>query len=160
MKPNQPFFLDPSEETRFWSYVAIEELDDCWEWRKGFDYLGYGLFYSGPERHRSHRISWTVCFGLIPENLNVLHRCDNRKCVNPGRLFLGTHSENMADMAKKDRGTSGERSWTVRLTTQQVLEIRARHASGELGYRKLAQLYGVGRSTIRYIIIRKSWNHL
>lgn len=68
---------------------------------------------------RSHRLSWEIHRGPIPDGKWVLHRCNNTRCVNPDHLYLGDHKENMDDMARSKRASQRK------LTTEQVLEIRA-----------------------------------
>lgn len=87
---------------RFWAHVAQSE--GCWEWQASVFRTGYGQFRDGGRSMRAHRVAWELVNGPIPEGLHVCHRCDNRKCVRPDHLFLGTRSDNMQDMSAKGRG--------------------------------------------------------
>lgn len=95
---------------QLWKWV--DEADDCWEWVGAKNKYGYGILsvavspdaHGGVRRNmRAHRVSWIVHHGDIPSGLNVLHRCDNRACVRPDHLFLGTQRDNFEDMVAKGR---------------------------------------------------------
>lgn len=89
---------------RFTDKIEFIPFHTCWEWSAGRNAQGYGLFWFRGSMKRASRISWELHHGPIPDQLWVLHKCDNPGCVNPDHLFLGTRSDNMKDMHAKSRG--------------------------------------------------------
>lgn len=103
-------YTGASVEERFWSKVLIlSDLFSCWEWIGGRDdrnRQGYGKFSLRGRLTGAHRVAFELCYGAIPEGLQVLHHCDNRPCVRPEHLFLGTPKDNTDDMWAKGRGVT------------------------------------------------------
>ena len=143
---------------RFWS--KVDTSGECWEWTATINETGYGLFFDGKRLAKAHRISWNIHFGEIPTGLFVCHHCDNRKCVRPDHLFLGTAKDNSRDMCLKQRQASGERTARARLTAIEVKEIRRIRELGLFSVRETAQKYGVKPRTIRDVTSRKTWFHV
>jgi len=95
--------MNTGVEDRFWS--KVQKTENCWLWMGARTKLGYGQRGGRKTGRRyTHRLSWEMRFGPIPEGLCVLHHCDNPPCVNPDHLFLGTKKDNTQDMIAKGRG--------------------------------------------------------
>lgn len=121
--------------------------------------LGYGIIaFRKTKRIPAHRASYMVHVGPIPDGMDVCHKCDVRSCVNPDHLWIGSHHDNMMDMASKGRASSrpGEQHPNAILTDDQVRYIR----SSGMPRRKLAEMIGVSRRTISDVLKKKSWRHV
>ncbi|MGE5617840.1 MAG: HNH endonuclease [Sphingomonadaceae bacterium] len=161
-------------EERFWSKVQKSE-DGCWVWNGTIRQTGYGTLKIGGRMVAAHRLAYDLVKGPIPEDMCVCHACDNRTCVRPDHLFIGTRADNNRDMRIKGRAARGERHGThthpervprgeraakAKLTNRQVVEIRRLRATGEASYGSLARRYGVSHRAIKKAITGESWGHV
>lgn len=136
-----------SPEQRF-AAKYIKRPGGCWEWRAAQNGYGYGVWLDPSFSTRSaHRVSWILYRGPIPDGMQVLHRCDNRACVNPDHLFLGTQRDNMHDMWAKGRQK------TNKLPTAAIQSIKLSSEPVE----RLAELYGVSISAIYRVRRGETW---
>lgn len=135
---------------RFESKVYPEPNTGCWLWAGPLNF-GYGQFGIKGVTKRAHRVSYQIYKGEIPKGLFVCHTCDERGCVNPDHLWLGTNKENLHDMMKKGRG----RKFT-KLTVEQVLELR----QNTLKQKEYAEKFGVTREAVCLALNRKNWKHI
>lgn len=103
-------------EQRFWEKVNKDGPimpgmeTNCWVWTATKDLDGYGRIVKLKKSLTAHRVSYKINCGPIPDNLFVCHKCDNRACVRPDHLFLGTASDNNKDMMNKGRTARGEKN--------------------------------------------------
>jgi DNA-binding XRE family transcriptional regulator len=145
---------------RFNSKIKVV-VDSCHTWQGShFKVTGYGAFWLKGQNRGAHRIAWEIVKGKIPRGLHLCHSCDNRGCVNPEHMFLGSHQDNVADMVAKARHAFGERQTNSKLTDAQVLEIRQVYARGGISQTELGKSYGVGHTTISYVVNKRAWRHL
>ncbi len=155
--------LTNSVEQAFLDKVAFVRCTGCWAWigsgRGGHGLHIYGGFTYAGENWYAHRFSYLFYNGPIPDGLWVLHHCDVPFCVNPTHLFLGTPRENNADRDRKRRTAVGSRHGNKRLTEEQARTIREDSAQGK-SQRRLAQEFGIGKTTVRDILQRVTWTHV
>jgi hypothetical protein len=178
--------LTPAQAAKFWARVNKAGptmpgmITPCWLWAGANDGDGYGSFWA--KKHiKAHRASWMIANGPLHRGEGhhgtcVCHRCDNRSCVNPDHLFLGSHAENMADRERKGRNKPqrgdangsrlhperlprGETQHLSKLTAARVIEIRSLYATG-ITLAELGARFGVHFATISKVILRKTWKHI
>jgi hypothetical protein len=134
---------------RFRSKVEVLE-SGCHEWRSTLHRDGYGKFWFGGKQAAAHRVAWIILVGEIPEGKWILHKCDNRKCVNPDHLYVGDAQQNVLD--KVDRC-----SWwgRMQISFDEVKEIRARYAAGGVTQQQLAEEYACHQTQISRLVLNK-----
>lgn len=173
-----------SVDAGFWARVTKDgpvpahapELGACWTWSGYRNRLGYGVSYCRGRQYTAHRRSWEIANGQIPAGLHVMHRCDNRACVRPGHLALGTHRDNMRDMVAKGRAArtcgdlNGSRLYPERLRRgvairaaklcdADVMEIRELLAKG-FAKKSIAGRFQVDPAVIWRISTGRGWKHV
>lgn len=134
-------------ETKF-----IKTDQGCWYWAGALDQRGYGFLKYKCKRIRAHRFSWTIYKDEIPEGMLVLHKCNNKRCVNPEHLYIGDDSDNLQDaLACKDRRGQA-------LSGDDVRNIR-RMLRDEIKGKLIAWIYQVTPSNVSCIKNNKIWEH-
>ena len=164
MSTNGVAMLSLEMQKRFWGYVDVRGLGECWEWVGG-RVRGYGLFNVGRGSSiRASRLAYLLANGIEPKSfgLCVLHRCDNPPCCNPAHLFAGTHKDNMADKMAKGRGNQakGQDNGKARLTDADVADVRIGFFIKGQSLGDLAERYGIKIQHIRQIVSGRRWSHL
>lgn len=136
----------------------FSKSDGCWNWHGPPASNGYGQFSFDKQKWLPHRLSYTLYKEAIPHKLLVCHTCDNRLCVNPEHLYLGTHVDNNNDTVNRGRNKpqQGSLQWLAKLTEAQAADIR----SDPRKYRLIASDYGVSQPTISRIKNHRTWKHV
>ncbi len=148
----------------FWAKVDKSAGPDaCWPWVGAKHRYGYGACAKTYGDCRAHRASWLMTNGPIPEGKVLCHSCDNKICVNPAHLFVGTQLDNMRDAARKGVSAWGERNRCAVLTSEQVREIRLEYRGN--GRRRsnaseLAARYGVSAQSVYLAATGRTWKQL
>ncbi len=129
---------------RFWD--KVDKSDDCWEWQ-GYCLKGHGRFlYDGYVQY-AHRVSWQINVGEIPEGMCVLHKCNNKPCVNPDHLYIGDYQDNAIDRSKDGTNTK------MKLDAGEVRLLRDLFDDG-VHYKSLMWLFGIGETTVHRVANR------
>jgi hypothetical protein len=158
-------------ESRFWS--KVHKTPTCWEWTASTSRTGYGTIKYDKKTMLAHRISYQLAYGETPEGALICHTCDNRRCVNPDHLFVGTHKDNTQDAVKKGRMSHGPKHWTnkspkrvargsraglAKLTEKDIPTIRKLALTEPLT--SIAERYDVMPTTIGQIVRGGTWRHV
>jgi hypothetical protein len=147
---------------RFNRYFQPKGEDECWEWTGAIGQSGYGLIGNGhgKELIYAHRAAYELAKGPIPERLQVLHKCDNRRCVNPNHLFPGTNDDNIADKMAKGRHRSGHGTQvhTAKLNENLVRLIRI--LGSKLPRKEICKQFNIGPIQVWKILTGRAWKHV
>jgi len=144
--------LTPEERERFWSKVDRRGEDECWKWRGVPTDKGYGRVNVRGRYLYAHRLAYALTQG-DPGKMEVCHRCDNPLCCNPRHHWLGTQSDNAADMVTKGRSAAGENHSQAKLTAEAVQAIRESSSY----QREIARQHGVSFTTVHQIKSGMHW---
>ena len=144
--------------------IIINPTSGCWEWQ-GSKHNGYGHTIIGSRTDgtrkaiSTHRLSYMVFKGEIPDGYEVCHKCDNPCCINPEHLFVGTRQDNIDDRERKHRNVVkiGEEQPLSKLTKKIVKDIRWERAYKKTPFREIARRYGVNKKTIQNAVSGKTW---
>jgi len=158
---------------RFWSKVRKDGPGGCWLWTASLCSSGYGSFLFEGRVERAHRVSWVLSSGDVPAGLCVLHHCDNRRCVNPAHLYVGTKKDNARDREERGRSnhatglrhgrhthpgqTAGSRNGRAKLRERDVALLLKKHFKQGRRKADLAREYGLSKTTVGHIVSGKLW---
>lgn len=159
--------------TRIMASFEKKGPNECWPWIARLSRYGYGWLWIGrhvtPNRVHAHRFMFQLRYGRIPDGLQACHHCDNRRCVNPHHVFLGTHKDNAQDRERKGRGNHratprpqnrGTRNGNCRLKDDDIARLRQMSKDGFKG-REIAETFKISLSGVYLILNGKThWNTL
>ena len=149
----------PIHIKRFWEKVYVKDENDCWLWIGGQS-KGYGTFWVTSRNYGAHVISFRIANPNINIVGEILHTCDNKICVNPKHLTIGSHSQNMKDAALRGQIDKGEDCHNARFSEENILEIRRMFTTGYYSINELAERWHTTRRAIQLIVYRQKWKHI
>lgn len=144
---------------RFWSYADMSNLNGCWNWKLVLTKRGYGAIRLLNRPFQAHRFSKMVVGYLIPPKMLACHTCDNRKCVNPDHIYIGTPKQNSQDMVLRHRVPVGERRHNAVLSDAGVIEMR-RLRDGGVTLERLAAMFNTTSGNVHRVCKRRTWTHI
>jgi len=140
----------------------FKHSNGCWEWIGALTSFDYGAFWLGNETVRAHRFSYELYVGSIPDDLCILHKCNNRRCVNPGHLYLGTYLDNVNDSVKAGTHCTnheinfGDHRTNTKLSRSDIVCIR-KMLRDKIKRWLIAWIYQIGYPNISLIATGKTW---
>lgn len=151
--------MDDKTLQRFWS--KVQKSDGCWEWQAALGHFGYGMFQYKDKNVGAHRFAYEATKGPIPTGKFVCHSCDNRRCVNPDHLWVGTPADNTKDRDAKGRhwtyGHRGETNTNAKLDWEKVESIRSLYVTGKYSHRDLSAMFGVSCGAVSCVLENRTW---
>lgn len=153
----------------FWSNTKIVDKpfqpDACWEWQGMTTDSGYGQMWiydisnndgvmlKSRHRDRAHRISYSIHNNCEIGEDCVLHKCDNRLCVRPDHLFVGTRGDNCTDKVRKGRQARGMDNGLY--CDDDIKEVRRLKAETNFSQNKIARMMSMSPALVSLIINNK-----
>ena len=137
----------------------IKNHRGCWNWTGKKDRMGYGRCSFEGKKQFTHRISHKVFKGPVPDDLCVLHSCDNPACINPDHLRVGTQEDNAGDMLSRNRASVGERHTASKLNNESVMKIVKLRNDG-MTIADIARNFDVASTTVSSVLRGHTWSHL
>jgi hypothetical protein len=120
-------------------------------------HTGYGHIQRDGVQYRAHRWIFSELTGEDITGKMLCHHCDNKACVNPAHMFVGTQADNMQDMYSKGRQPSRKGiNNRTHLTEDMVLAIRG----DSRPYKFISEDYGISEQQVSNIKTRISWSHI
>lgn len=129
---------------------------ECWVWNKSVASSGYGQIRLNYKNLRANRASYMVFKGEIPDGMVIRHTCDNKLCINPEHLILGSCKQNSQDMVERDRQAKGERNGRCKLSESDVQAIK----DSKLSYSQLAKQFGISKGHAHRVKNGVAWSFL
>lgn len=164
---SQCLYVNTKVRLRFLSKIHMSKMRDCWEWAACLSSTGYGSFSFCNKTVNVHTFTWKLYKGPIYTGLQVLHKCDNRKCVRPDHLFLGTQFDNVSDMIKKNRGrpakaTSGSFKKGIfhpfrKISIEDFPKIKKMYYNGNMTHLQISKIFNVSQSSIKNVLNGKTF---
>lgn len=174
--PHVKFPIEQWVLDNFWAKVdKSPHPKGCWVWTASVNIKGYGQTAYRQRMCGAHRMSYVIHNGLIPEGMLICHHCDNRVCVNPTHLFIGTAQDNSTDMKEKGRSALGPKNGMIKnphkqprgevhgnskFTAGDILEIRRLYASKWGSATQIGLLFGTSKKYVLKVVHRQTWTHI
>lgn len=145
---------------KFWRHVSISGLETCWEWTGAKTDVGYGFFTHEKKNGGAHRWAWFLTRGSYPNPSEVIcHSCDNKSCVNPCHLFIGSHMDNSSDMVRKKRHLKNQMGSKSKTSLDDAVKVK--HLLS-LGYSptSISRCFGININSCWGILYGTSCKHV
>ena len=140
--------------------TSFDKTNDCWNWNAELNVNGYGVIRIGKTMILAHRLSFQLFKSNLINGMFVCHSCDNRKCVNPNHLWLGTHQENMNDALEKGRlDNKGENNGRSKFKKEDIINIINLFKTGTTTH-ELAIKFNTTQTYIIHILIGRVWKSI